>query len=234
MFPATRAAGNLDTRGMTENLPVTRRSLHGVAELILAGQSYRSAGRIRLAVLPDGFATVAMPDEPARLVVQGTEIVVEAADGDRRHVPMEGTFGELAAAVGVECGAPVGLYDDTTGLGPDDYVAVDPHDTATLFAWFAAGDTALRRFADAHADGGTRPILWPEHFDVAITVDEVNYGVSGGDTAHPQPYAYIGPWTPREGDFWNVSFGALRGLDELGADADAILQFFEAGRSALG
>lgn len=25
------------------------------------------------------------------------------------------------------------------------------------------------------------PILWPEHFDVGITLDQVNYGLSPGD-----------------------------------------------------
>ncbi|OBK77916.1 hypothetical protein [Mycobacterium sp. 1164985.4] len=31
------------------------------------------------------------------------------------------------------------------------------------------------------------PTLWPEHFDVAVTEDEVNYGVSAGDETHPRP-----------------------------------------------
>ena len=43
-----------------------------------------------------------------------------------------------------------------------------------------------------------------------IGVDEVNYGMSPGDGFHAAPYAYVGPWTPREGAFWNVPFGALR------------------------
>ena len=37
-------------------------------------------------------------------------------------------------------------------------------------------------------------MLWPEHFDVAVTDNEVNYGVSAGDDGHPLPYAYVGPW----------------------------------------
>ena len=43
----------------------------------------------------------------------------------------------------------------------------------------------------------TRPgrrVLWPEHFDVGIDANEVNYGVSPGDASCPEPYAYVGPW----------------------------------------
>ena len=56
-------------------------------------------------------------------------------------------------------------------------------------------------------------MLWPEHFDVAVTEDEVNYGVSPGDDFHPLPYAYVGPWTSRIGVFWNAPFGAFATLD---------------------
>jgi len=71
-------------------------------------------------------------------------------------------------------------------------------------------------------------VLWPEHFDLAITVDEVNYGVSPGDAAHPQPYAYVGPWTPRTGEFWNAPFGALRPHTDI-PTADALAAWFAEG-----
>jgi len=63
-----------------------------------------------------------------------------------------------------------------------------------LLGWFARGDRALRRFAPSE-----EPILWPEHFDLGIAADEINYGMSPGDVGHPLPYAYVGPWTPRRG-----------------------------------
>ena len=40
----------------------TRRSLHGVAELVLAGPQYRTSGSIELRVTPGGFATTVAPD----------------------------------------------------------------------------------------------------------------------------------------------------------------------------
>ena len=93
-----------------------------------------------------------------------------------------------------------------------------------LLGGFAIGDAALRTLAPDQ-----QPVLWPEHFDVAITLDEVNYGVSPGDTGIPEPYAYVGPWTPRTGDFWNTPFGAARPLTTLGDDR-AVLAFFREGQ----
>jgi len=84
------------------------------------------------------------------------------------------------------------------------------------------------------------PVLWPEHFDVAVTDNEVNYGVSAGDDGHPLPYAYVGPWdfaaNARTGRFWNASFGALYPLD-LSADVDTltgdVAEFFRRGQAQL-
>ena len=76
-----------------------------------------------------------------------------------------------------------------------------------------------------------RPILWPEHFDVGITVARVNYGLSPGDAAIDEPYAYVGPWEPAsyEGAFWNAPFGAAQRLTGLGGVA-AVLAFFREGQ----
>ncbi|GAA2354340.1 hypothetical protein [Dactylosporangium salmoneum] len=190
---------------------VTRRSLHGLAELVLAGPQYRASGTIRLRVTEDGFATVAAPD----LRVNADSLFV----GGRR-VPLGGrTLRELADEAGVGIGAPEGLYSDSSGAGPDDRVVLDGAE-AILDA-FVAGDAALRKL-----DGEATPVLWPEHFDVGIALDEVNYGVSAGDTAIDEPYAYVVPWTPRAGDFWNMPFGAGRPVREV---AD-IAAFFAEGR----
>jgi hypothetical protein len=103
---------------------------------------------------------------------------------------------------------------------------VDTTAAELLLDWFARGDRAMRQFAPE-----STPVLWPEHFDVGIALDEVNYGVSPGDRGHRPPYAYVGPWTRREGSFWNAAFGASRTADEL-PDAGAVAAFFSAGRAA--
>jgi hypothetical protein len=192
----------------------TRGSLHGVAEGVLAGPEYRESGTIRLRVTGTGFATVAAP----ALAVDGTHLVAAG-----RRVPLEGTFRDLAEAAGVGWGPPEGLYHDHSGVGPGDDVVVDPDAARTLADWFARGDAALRRVAD-----GSTPVLWPEHFDLGVTLDEVNLGVSPGDAWSPEPYAYVGPWAEHRGDFWNAPFGAARPMSEL-TDADALADFFSEG-----
>ncbi|MET7423310.1 hypothetical protein [Dactylosporangium sp. NPDC005555] len=191
-------------------------SFHGLAELVLAGPQYRRSGTIRLRVTPAGFATVAAPDVQA----EADALVV-----DGRRIPYAGqTYAELAAAAGLDAGVAEGVYKDHSGAQPGDRFV--PTGAATILGALAAGDAALRSFAP-----DATPVLWPEHFDVGISLDEVNYGVSTGDTAIAEPYAYVGPWTPREGDFWNVPFGAARPLSALG-DAAAVAAFFAEGRAA--
>ena len=190
-------------------------SLHGLAELLLAGPQYRRSGTIRLRVTPAGFATVAAPDVQA----EADALVV-----DGRRIPYAGqTFAQLAAAAGLDLGAPEGVYKDVSGAGADDPVVTT--DAGTVLGALAVGDAALRRFAPDQT-----PVLWPEHFDVGISLDEVNYGVSTGDGAIPEPYAYVGPWKPRQGAFWNVSFGAARPVSALGV-ATAVAAFFAEGRA---
>jgi hypothetical protein len=195
-------------------LIATRRALHGVAENVIAGPQYRSDGTIRLKVTPDGFAGVTSP-----LRVQGTDLV-----GPDGRWPLGGTLRELGARAGVEAGPPEGLYTDSSGVDIDEPLTVDPAAAALLEGWFVRGDEGLRAFAPESA-----PVLWPEHFDLGITLDEVNYGASPGDSGHQRPYAYVAPWTPREDEFWNAPFGALRDADDL-PDAAAGAAFFAEGR----
>jgi len=200
-------------------LAATRRSWHGVAELVLAGPQYRRSGTIRLRVVPGGFATVREPD----LRVEGAELV--AAD----RLPLDGRTGaDLAAAAGVDVGVPEGLYHDHSGVAADEALRVDPAAAAHLAACFAAGDAALRALAAA-AGADATPVLWPEHFDLGVTLDEVNYGLSPGDGYLGEPYAYVGPWKVRRGEFWNAQFGAARTVREL-PTVEALTGFFTTGR----
>jgi hypothetical protein len=199
------------------SLAVTRRSLHGVAELVLAGPQHRRGGGIRLRVVPGGFGTA---DGLHR--VDGGSLVAPAGS-----VQLTGTYAELAAAVGLEATRLDHVYSGGPKIGPEEQLEVDPVAAQLLVDAFARGDAALRAFAP-----GETPVLWPEHFDVGITLDEVNYGVSPGDDHLPEPYAYVGPWTPRTGAFWNAPFGAARPLAEL-PDVMGVLEFFTAGRSLL-
>jgi hypothetical protein len=110
-------------------------------------------------------------------------------------------------------------------------LGVDPASAAALADWYAFGDSVLREL-------GGEPILWPEHFDIAIVIGEANYGFSPGDEAHPEPYAYVGPFNPVEGELWNAAAfpGAELGYAELLAAEDpraAALEFMTIRKEAL-
>jgi len=95
---------------------------------------------------------------------------------------------------GLEAGEPAGVYSGGPGVRPEETITFAADALKSLLAAFADGDRALREFAP-----DVTPVLRPEHFDVAITLDEVNYGVSPGDGYLGEPYAYVGPFEPREG-----------------------------------
>ncbi|MEU0496380.1 hypothetical protein [Mycobacterium sp. NPDC006124] len=199
----------------------TRRQLRGVAESFIAGPQHRSAGTIRLAVRRDGFTGTWIP-----VAVHGTELVWGDAGA-----PLAGTVRALAAATDLDVGPPQGVYDVVDPLLPDTVLDVDGEAADLVHRSLYAGGFAL---TSALPQG--HPVLWPEHFDVAVTEDEVNYGVSPGDDFHPLPYAYVGPWTSRIGVFWNAPFGAFQALDpshDVDQLAAGIREFFDRGRAEL-
>jgi len=182
----------------------TRRSLHAVAELLLAGPQYRACGTIKLTVTPSGFATIREP-------------VAELTGGLLRY---NGRTAELHGRTIAEVGDEVDLapdsldsvYMDGCGLDASHLLDVDADAAAEICHAFARGDQALADFAPT-----CERVLWPEHFDIGISLEEVNYGVSPGDSFLPVPYAYVGPWHLEglSGAFWNAPFGAARRLDEI-------------------
>jgi hypothetical protein len=204
--------------GGDSTLITTRRSLHAVGELVLAGPQHAQTGEISLRALPGGFGTTHTPD----LRVDGTDVV-----GPEATVGITGlTPAALGRALRVEARGLADLYPDGSGVGLDDVLEVDPDAAAVVAAAFADGDAALRALAPDQT-----PILWPEHFDIGISVGEVNYGVSAGDTYLAVPYAYVGPWSPpAEDDYWNAPFGRAVPV----SDIDDLAAFFAEGRDRAG
>ncbi|MGZ4643415.1 MAG: hypothetical protein ACXVX8_14935 [Blastococcus sp.] len=215
------------TTAASPDLIATRASGHRVAEHVLAAGQFAAAGTIRLRAAPGGFATVVGVDG-RQLAVDGSDLVVLDGSG-RRATPLT-TLGELAEFAGVEPGLR-GSYSPSTPADLDAPLPVDAAAARLLAGWFALGDTALRRFAD-RLDRPADPVLWPEHFDLGITVDAVNYGCSPGDDAIPEPYVYVGPHAgpPGRNAFWNAPFGAALTADGI-TDADDAVAFFERGRA---
>lgn len=196
----------------------TRRCLHAVAELLLAGPQHAAAGTIKLTPMPNGFGCTAAPG--AR--VKNGDLVL-----GRRASHLDGrTIADVGLELGLEPRSLAGVYRDCTDFPLDQVLSVDEESAEEIAKAFETGEAALREFAPDVA-----PVLWPEHFDLAITVGEVNYGVSPGDGFLEVPYAYVGPWSLDgvQGDFWNAPFGAARPLNEI----DDLAHFFAQGASDL-
>jgi hypothetical protein len=178
-------------------LASTRERLHGIGECLMAGPQRRAGGRFTLRVTPGGFATTG---EPA-VRLDGADLVVD----ESRRVAVGGTFAQMADALGVDFGAPPDGYPDGSGASPGDDVALDEPSARLLLDWYLLTDAALRVVAPRET-----PILWPEHCDVAILLDDISYGASPGDSFHAMPYAYVSAGEHGNSDFWNAPFGAIR------------------------
>jgi hypothetical protein len=204
-----------------EGLAATRRSLHAVAELVLAGPQYRAIGKLRLQVIPGGFATIGTPELRADgSQVTGAGGVAVGIDGR--------TSRAIGADLGVSAGRPEGAYDGGSGVDPDEKLTLQPDQATVILGALSLGHDALIAFAPAEV-----PILWPEHFDVAIRADDTNFGVSPGDGFIEEPYAYVGVSSPPAGDaFWNAPFGAARPLRDL-PDVAAVTAFFAEARNHI-
>jgi hypothetical protein len=167
-------------------------------------------------------------------------VLVHEQGGDAR-IDLLTTLGRAADMVGVDLATPFSTGAESPAVAdPDAPLAIDAGEARTLGAWWAQGAAAIDEVV------GTTPTvaavttaqLWPEHFDLACSIGEVNYGGSPGDESIPLPYLYVGPWSPPEpdGDFWVHPFGAARTAAEIHSVDDA-LAFFREGIeqvSALG
>ena len=203
----------------------SRHGLHAVAEHVMAAARYQRDGHISLVAWPGGIATPRLdtPAGPWQVRVEGTDLVVEDGD-DLRRAPLT-TLAAAGELVGIAPGAPAQVYTPATPLEPHAPLGCDPAATAYVASWYALVDEALGRLG---GDGVAK--LWPEHFDLAATIDEINYGGSPGDAAHDEPYLYVGPWSPPppDGRFWNEPFGASRDSSRV-RSADDALAFYREG-----
>ncbi len=198
------------------DLETTRLSLHAVAELVLAGPQFQQCGTIRLRVLRDGFGTILAPE----VRVKGTMLAVA-----ERSVSLDGrTVADVAHEAGLTPRPLDDVYQGGCGLGAEHVLSVDAAAATEISDAFRSGDQAMAALAPE-----AERVLWPEHFDLGISLDEVNYGLSPGDSYLPVPYAYVGPWTPGDftGDFWNAPFGAARPVREI----DDLVAFYAQGQA---
>ncbi|HVM03052.1 MAG TPA: hypothetical protein VM263_10320 [Acidimicrobiales bacterium] len=218
-------------RPLPASFAETRRSLHVLAEHVVAPCRHASTGRIGLRFTYHGFGTPFFGADRQVRVEDGALV-----DGDRRRALT--TVGEAGAFLGLVAPAATGVYEPTTPARPDDALPVDPAAARALGDWFGFSTSVLEQVRD-EATAGDQPSrvqLWPEHFDVAVDLGpdgaRANFGGSPGDEGHAEPYLYVGPWERRTGGFWNEDFGASLSYRELLDGADP-LAFLRRGRELL-
>jgi hypothetical protein len=217
-----------------EALVTTRLALHALAERVISPLRVQATGNeIALQVRPGGFGTPDLPDR-SWVGVSGTEVVRLGAGGDEQRTAVS-SLRAAAAFVGLVGGASL----------PDDPLEVHAGAAAVLAETWAIGEEALTAFAATGVDDPSEPILWPEHFDIAIeagseaAATRATYGISPGDPDHDEPYAYVAPWTPPDttgpDTFWNAT-GFTGAQRPVGADdAGELVAFFrEAARLLAG
>jgi len=211
--PATPDLGTPDPA----TFAATRRRLHGIGECLMAGPQRRAGGRSTLRVTPGGFATTGAP----ALRLEGVDVLV----AERTRVAITGTFADMADALGVDFGAPPDGYPDGSQASATDDVSLDPASARLIANWYLLADAALRVMAPRQT-----PILWPEHLDVAILLDDTSYGASPGDGFHARPYAYVRSSDHCDSDFWNAPFGAFRGHEQMNS-IDDLVTFWRAAQA---
>jgi hypothetical protein len=200
----------------------TRASLHRVADKIVA-PARKPDNEIALETAPGGFGTAAFEYDghTQRVRVEGAKLV-RVVDGEERRAALStlAEAGELVADL-----LPNDVELETDPLEVEEAAAF------ALADWYALGAAVLERLvAEADPDDDPSPVrLWPEHFDIAIELGSeasgvrANYGFSPGDEEHPEPYAYVGPWTAEvSGELWRATGfrGAELGHAELLTAAD--------------
>jgi hypothetical protein len=200
--------------------------VHALAEHVLCTVRYAAVGRVGLLPAPDGVATPPIEDRTVGL--RGRELVDRLPDGERR-APVT-TLRAAAEHFGTAIGPPP-LWSPVTSPDPDALLAVDGTDLGLLCGWFAlVADALATQAPDAE------PTLWPEHFDLAVTVNDTRagnttIGGSPGDAEHDQPCVYVLPPCPvPDGDrsFWNEPFGAALPYERVATASDAAAFFADA------
>lgn len=219
-------------------LGTTREALRAVACYALSPARKARTGRIGLRSTGDGFGTPPF-DDGSRFVVRGDRIAVEPGEG----VPIT-TVRAAAEFLGIEPSEDPGVGHDLPPYEPDADLVVDAEASLVLGVWYAFGQRCLDALR-AGLDGAemSEAQLWPEHFDLAVTVElaggpRVNVGFSPGDAGHDRPYVYVGPFDTAglTGEYWNAPFGAALGWDDLQAGGDpegAALSFVRRGLDLL-
>ena len=240
---------------LPDDWPDQRDTLRYLATHLLSQARFRLDGLFDLVPSPGGFGTPMAGQNRERLRLAGGSLLIERVSGaDITHAAATtqietvagNTLEHLASAAGFSPDPEFWVGHDTPPTRDTaDPIYLDSAATEILGDWFLLGqraiDDAIASLPNAEASVGR---LWPEHFDYGIDLAakpgvRCNLGASAGDSFHPEPYMYLGPWDtgrPGPADYWNAPFGAVLGFGELDSSQDplrATIEFFMRGLSAL-
>lgn len=224
----------------------TRQALHRVAAYVLSPARQRaSSGKMALRWTLGGFGTPFFGDDE-QVRVEGVQLVRQ--QGDQAWTTPLSTLADAAAFVlDGEPGTAWADGLDVPPVGdPHDGLEVDAAAAAALADWFGFAWSVLEELrADPESVEASRVQLWPEHFDAAFECLEgdrrAGFGMSPGDAAHAEPYAYVSLWHPDrigEDAVWNATdfAGAILPVADI-VDADdqrgLAIDFFRARRRVL-
>ncbi|WP_420445005.1 hypothetical protein [Candidatus Poriferisodalis sp.] len=225
---------------------------HRMAYAVVGEARRVATGRFGLRSLTAGFGTPIF-DVPmaragemeCRVWIAGDELYAEEGGVQRSmHIT---TLAAAAAFVGVSPGTEAREPDSPELGDAERWLRVSPEVGAHLESWFRLGNDVLDQLgALPGAVDADEVQLWPGHFDIATAIGDAEggtratYGLSPGDTAHPYPYAYVGPWSEvdRADPYWNeAAFGgaSLPYSEMFGTahPADAAFEFLFAGYDSI-
>ena len=204
----------------------TREGLHALAEHVLSPLRYRAEGRIGLQAIDGGFGPAS-----ARTVGGSWSWAISSTTATGRTAsPRSATPHGSSAGPSARRPRCTSRSPTPTRTEPS---ASSPPPPQVVCGWFTFGAGVLAEAASAAApdDDPSEAQLWPEHFDLALSIGpdgaRANVGASPGDTDHDAPYLYVGPWEPRPGGLWNEPWGASLGYQAIRQGGDP-LEFVQA------
>ena len=209
-----------------------RLALQCLAEHLLAGDLYRATRRIglrrtRVASVSPNISWTAHVVGCASTAPTSSCSTVTTSDGSSLD-----PCSRPQRWPGQRLGAPDEVFTPETELRPEQPLRIAPGSAAALASFFELVDTALDEVRRRHAQRSPSIAqLWPEHFDLAFSMSELNVGGSPGDRDHAEPYLYVGPWWAVEGEMWNKTWGMSLAAAEVATPADAVA-FYETGIAA--
>jgi hypothetical protein len=188
-----------------------RDALHQLSFFAVAPKRHAETGKLALRYTHGGFGTPFFgADEQVR--VEGN-LLIHQQGNQVRSAPIT-----TLQAANDFLGIPYrdvwfeGFHDPLISVGSDTELTVDPAITAALGEWFGFSASVLEEARRTpEAVDVSRVQLWPEHFDLAFEMGNLDrgqrasYGASPGDGAHPEPYLYVAAWgeIDRSDTFWN-------------------------------